>query len=126
MPVSLDIFLSLEQVGAGGAEARRVLRRLSRAGHETLAVIAYHGPATRAEIEAMRGVAVGRGTIDLLVEMGWVRLGPRRRTPGRPVTYVTTDAFLDHFGLAALADLPGLAELRATGFLAGPEGPDAP
>lgn len=95
-------------------------RRLSRAGIETLAVIAYHEPVTRAEIEDIRGVAVGRGTIERLIAMGWVRLGRRRQAPGRPATFVTTDAFLGHFGLASARDLPGLADLRAAGFLGGP------
>jgi segregation and condensation protein B len=83
-------------------------------------VVAYHGPVTRAEIEEIRGVSVSRGTLDQLVEMGWVRLGRRRPTPGRPATYVTTDAFLDHFGLETASDLPGLADLRASGFLGDP------
>lgn len=98
------------------------VRRLSRAGVETLAVVAYHGPVTRAEIEEIRGVGLSRGTLDQLLEMGWIKPGRRRATPGRPATYVCTDAFLDHFGLASLQDLPSLAELRAAGFLAGPEG----
>ncbi|WP_090846182.1 SMC-Scp complex subunit ScpB [Paracoccus alkenifer] len=92
-------------------------RRLSRAGTETLAIVAYHQPVTRAEIEEIRGVSVSRGTLDQLIEMGWVRLGRRRQTPGRPVTFVVTEAFLDHFGLASASDLPGLAELRAAGLL---------
>lgn len=92
-------------------------RRLSRAATETLAIVAYHQPVTRAEIEEIRGVAVSRGTLDQLIEIGWVRLGRRRQTPGRPVTFVVTDAFLDHFGLASTGDLPGLAELRAAGLL---------
>lgn len=92
-------------------------RRLSRAATETLAIVAYHQPVTRAEIEEIRGVAVSRGTLDQLIEMGWVRLGRRRQSPGRPVTFVVTEAFLDHFGLAGTADLPGLAELRAAGLL---------
>ncbi|TNC53037.1 SMC-Scp complex subunit ScpB [Rubellimicrobium rubrum] len=95
-------------------------RKLSRAGIETLAVVAYHGPVTRTEIEEIRGVSVSRGTLDQLVEMGWVRPGRRRQTPGRPATYVTTDAFLDQFGLESAADLPGLADLRAAGFLGDP------
>jgi segregation and condensation protein B len=99
-------------------------RRLSRAATETLAAIAYHEPVTRAEIEEVRGVAVSRGTIDQLIEMGWVRLGRRRQAPGRPATFVTTEAFLDHFGLGSVKDLPGLAELRAAGFLSGPDGRD--
>lgn len=93
-------------------------RRLSRAATETLAIVAYHQPVTRAEIEEIRGVAVSRGTLDQLIETGWVRLGRRRQTPGRPVTFVVTEAFLDHFGLASTQDLPGLAELRAAGLLA--------
>jgi segregation and condensation protein B len=84
---------------------------------ETLAVIAYHQPATRAEIEAIRGVAVSKGTLDVLLEAGWVRPGRRRRTPGRPLTWTTTPDFLDHFGLASLDDLPGLADLKAAGLL---------
>lgn len=92
-------------------------RRLSRAATETLAIVAYHQPVTRTEIEEIRGVAVSRGTLDQLIEMGWVRLGRRRQTPGRPVTFVVTDAFLDHFGLNSTQDLPGLAELRAAGLL---------
>lgn len=92
-------------------------RPLSRAALETLAIIAYHQPATRAEIEEVRGVATGKGTLDLLMEAGWVRMRGRRRTPGRPVTYGTTDAFLDHFGLESLSDLPGLDELKGAGLL---------
>ena len=94
-------------------------RRLSRAATETLAIVAYHQPVTRAEIEEIRGVAVSRGTLDQLIETGWVRLGRRRQTPGRPVTFVVTEAFLDHFGLASTQDLPALAELRAAGLLDG-------
>jgi segregation and condensation protein B len=94
-------------------------RTLSRAALETLAIIAYHQPATRAEVEEVRGVATGRGTLDLLMEAGWVRMRGRRRTPGRPVTYGTTEAFLDHFGLESLADLPGLEELKGAGLLSG-------
>ena len=92
-------------------------RRLSRAATETLAIIAYHQPVTRAEIEEIRGVAVSRGTLDQLIEMEWVRIGRRRQTPGRPVTFVVTESFLDHFGLESARDLPGLAELRASGLL---------
>lgn len=92
-------------------------RRLSRAAVETLAIIAYHQPVTRAEIEEIRGVTVSRGTLDQLIEMEWVRVGRRRMTPGRPATYVVTDAFLDHFGLESARDLPGLSELRAAGLL---------
>ena len=92
-------------------------RKLSRAAIETLAIIAYHQPATRAEIEEIRGVAVSRGTIDQLLEMDWIRFGRRRMTPGRPVTFVVTQGFLDHFGLESARDLPGLKELRAAGLL---------
>ncbi|MDB5505932.1 MAG: scpB [Devosia sp.] len=94
-------------------------RALSRAALETLSIIAYHQPATRAEIEEIRGVATGKGTLDLLMEARWVRMRGRRRTPGRPVTYGTTEAFLDHFGLESLADLPGLDELKGAGLLSG-------
>ncbi|WP_104071969.1 SMC-Scp complex subunit ScpB [Albidovulum inexpectatum] len=92
-------------------------RKLSRAAIETLAIIAYHQPCTRAEIEEIRGVAVSRGTIDQLLEMEWIRFGRRRMTPGRPVTFVVTQTFLDHFGLESARDLPGLQELRAAGLL---------
>jgi segregation and condensation protein B len=92
-------------------------RRLSRAAIETLAIVAYHQPVTRTEIEEIRGVSVSRGTLDQLMELGWIRLGRRRQTPGRPVTFVVTPAFLDHFGLESEGDLPGLAELRASGLL---------
>ena len=92
-------------------------RKLSRAAIETLAIVAYHQPVTRAEIEEIRGVAVSRGTIDQLLEMEWIRLGRRRMTPGRPVTFVVTETFLDHFGLESARDLPGLKELRAAGLL---------
>jgi segregation and condensation protein B len=95
------------------------LRKLSRAGIETLAIVAYHGPVTRTEIEEIRGVSVSRGTLDQLLELGWVRPGRRRDTPGRPATYATTDAFLAHFGLESASDLPSLADLRAAGFLGG-------
>jgi segregation and condensation protein B len=92
-------------------------RKLSRAAIETLAIIAYHQPVTRAEIEEIRGVALSRGTLDQLLELDWIRLGRRRMSPGRPVTFVVTPAFLDHFGLASARDLPGLADLRAAGLL---------
>ncbi len=98
-------------------EEREEPRRLSRAALETLAIIAYHQPVTRADIEQIRGVSISKGTLDLLLEMGFVRLRGRRRTPGRPVTYGTTDAFLEHFALANLADLPGAAEMKAAGLL---------
>lgn len=92
-------------------------RKLSRAAIETLAIVAYHQPVTRAEIEEIRGVAVSRGTIDQLLELDWIRFGRRRMTPGRPVTFVVTGAFLDHFGLESARDLPGLKELRQAGLL---------
>jgi len=92
-------------------------RKLSRAAIETLAIVAYHQPVTRAEIEEIRGVSVSRGTVDQLIELEWVRFGRRRMTPGRPVTYVVTQGFLDHFGLESARDLPGLKELREAGLL---------
>jgi segregation and condensation protein B len=92
-------------------------RRLSKAAQETLAIIAYHQPVTRAEIESVRGVQASRGTLDVLLELGLVRMRGRRRTPGRPVTYGTTDAFLEHYGLAGLGDLPGASEMKAAGLL---------
>ncbi len=95
-------------------------RRLSRAALETLAIVAYHQPVTRAEIEDIRGVAISKGTMDVLIETGWVRLRGRRRSPGRPLTYGTTEAFLLHFGLEAITDLPGLEELKGAGLLDGP------
>ena len=98
-------------------DRREEPRRLSRAAMETLAIIAYHQPVTRAEIDAIRGVSLSRGTLDVLLEVGWVRMRGRRRSPGRPVTYGVTDAFLEHFGLPALSDLPGLAEMKAAGLL---------
>ena len=92
-------------------------RKLSRAAIETLAIIAYHQPATRAEIEEIRGVSVSRGTIDMLMELSWVKIGRRRMTPGRPVTFTVTQGFLDHFGLETSRDLPGVKELRDSGLL---------
>lgn len=100
-------------------------RKLSRAATETLAIIAYHQPVTRAEIEEIRGVSVSGGTLDLLLELGWVKLGRRRAAPGRPMTFVVTQGFLDHFGLETEGDLPGLAELRAAGLLDNRPAPDA-
>ncbi|WP_442931952.1 SMC-Scp complex subunit ScpB [Microvirga sp. CF3016] len=94
-------------------------RKLSRAAMETLAIIAYHQPVTRAEIEEIRGVATSKGTIDTLLETGWIRLRGRRKAPGRPVTYGTTPGFLEHFGLDAIEDLPGLEELKGAGFIDG-------
>jgi len=95
------------------------VRKLSRAGLEVLSTIAYHQPVTRAEIEDVRGVATSKGTLDVLLETGWVRMRGRRRSPGRPVTYGTTMAFLDHFGLEDLRDLPGMDELKGAGLLSG-------
>ncbi len=92
-------------------------RQLSRAALETLAIVAYHQPVTRADIEEIRGVSISKGVLDVLMEAGWVRMRGRRRTPGRPVTYGTTEAFLDHFGLESLGDLPGLEELKGAGLL---------
>jgi len=94
-----------------------VPRKLSRAAVETLAIVAYHQPVTRGEIEEIRGVALSKGTLDVLLEIGWIRPVGRRRTPGRPVTWGTTSDFLDHFNLASLSDLPGVDELKAAGLL---------
>jgi len=94
-----------------------VTRKLSRAAIETLAIVAYHQPVTRAEIEEIRGVSTSKGTLDVLLETGWVRLRGRRKAPGRPVTYGTNEAFLSHFGLEALTDLPGLDELKGSGLI---------
>ncbi|MEM6637233.1 MAG: SMC-Scp complex subunit ScpB [Pseudomonadota bacterium] len=101
-------------------------RKLSRAAVETLAIVAYHQPVTRPEIEEIRGVSVSRGTIDQLIELEWIRFGRRRMSPGRPVTFVVTQGFLDHFGLESARDLPGLKELRAAGLLDNRAGPAAP
>jgi segregation and condensation protein B len=92
-------------------------KKLSKAALETLSIVAYHQPVTRADIEEIRGVAISKGTLDMLMEIGWVRMRGRRRTPGRPVTYGTTDAFLSHFGLNEIMDLPGLQELKGAGLL---------
>src|SRR4029077_6543169 len=103
-------------------------RRLSRAAIETLAIVAYHQPVTRAEIEDIRGVALSKGTIDVLMEIGWVKIRGRKKTPGRPVTYGTTEAFLVQFGLESVNHLPGVDELKAAGFLEAipPSGFDVP
>jgi segregation and condensation protein B len=103
-------------------------KRLSRAAIETLAIVAYHQPVTRAEIEDIRGVAVSKGTVDALMEVGWVKIRGRKRTPGRPVTYGTTEDFLVHFGLENVGHLPGTDELKAAGFLDAlpPQGFDVP
>ena len=92
-----------------------VTKKLSRAAIETLAIVAYHQPVTRAEIEEIRGVTTSKGTLDVLLETGWIRLRGRRKAPGRPVTYGTTEAFMSHFGLDALTDLPGIDELKGAG-----------
>jgi len=110
-------FRTAEDLGFLLRRDRTEPRRLSRAALETLAIVAYHQPVTRAEIEEIRGVATSKGTLDVLMETGWVRMRGRRRTPGRPVTYGTTATFLDHFGLEAIADLPGLEELKGAGLL---------
>jgi segregation and condensation protein B len=110
-------FRTAPDLGHLMTEQREDPRKLSRAALETLAIIAYHQPVTRGEIEQVRGVGLNRGTLDVLLELGFVRLRGRRRTPGRPVTYGTTDTFLEHFGLPGLADLPGAQEMRAAGLL---------
>lgn len=112
-------FRTAEDLGFLLRREHHETRPLSRAALETLSIIAYHQPATRAEIAEVRGVDTGKGTIDLLMEAGWVRMRGRRRTPGRPVTYGTTARFLDHFGLESLTDLPGLDELKGAGLLSG-------
>ncbi len=98
-------------------DVKETPRKLSKAALETLAIIAYHQPVTRPEIEDIRGVAVSAGTLDVLMELGWIRIRGRRRTPGRPVTYGTTDSFLAHFNLEEITDLPGRDELKAAGLL---------
>ncbi|MGI9515066.1 MAG: SMC-Scp complex subunit ScpB [Anderseniella sp.] len=99
-------------------------KKLSRAGLEVLSIIAYHQPVTRAEIEDIRGVATAKGTLDILMEIGWIKMRGRRRTPGRPVTYGTTQEFLEHFGLNEIRDLPGMTELKGAGLLSGNLPPD--
>ncbi len=96
---------------------REQVRRLSRAATEVLAIVAYHEPVSRADIESIRGVQTSAGTLDVLMEAGWIRLAGRREVPGRPVIYATTPEFLDHFGLGSRRDLPGIDELRASGLL---------
>ena len=98
-------------------DVREAPRKLSKAALETLAIVAYHQPVTRTEIEDVRGVAVSKGTLDVLMELGWIRLRGRRRTPGRPVTYGTTEGFLAHFNLEQISDLPGREDLKAAGLL---------
>lgn len=110
-------FRTAESLAGALTIEKDVERRLSRAALETLAVIAYHQPITRAEIENIRGVATHKGTIDQLLELGWVKPGKRRESPGRPLTWLTTNAFLDHFGLGSMMELPGLEDLKAAGLL---------
>lgn len=110
-------FRTAPDVAAALSEGATEPKRLSRAAIETLAIIAYHQPATRAEIEDIRGVATSRGTLETLLEAGFIRLRGRRKSPGRPVTFGTTPGFLDHFGLEQVSDLPGLVEMKAAGLL---------
>ena len=110
-------FRTAEDLAGHMRVERKVTRKPSRAAVETLAVIAYHQPVTRSEVEEIRGVAASRGTFDILLEAGWIRPAGRRRTPGRPVTWGTTDEFLVHFGLSSLVELPGVDELKGTGLL---------
>ena len=110
-------FRTAPDLGYLMVDAREEPRKLSKAALEILAIIAYHQPVTRAEIETVRGVGLSKGTLDVLHEMNLIRLRGRRRTPGRPVTYGTTDTFLEQFSLPSLADLPGMAEMRAAGLL---------
>jgi segregation and condensation protein B len=99
------------------SQHKQVERPLSRAALEVLAIIAYHQPITRAEIEEIRGISLSKGTMDILLELGWIKPRGRRRTPGRPLTWGTSPAFLDHFGLADIGDLPGMDDLKAAGLL---------
>lgn len=110
-------FRTSADIASGLRVTLEVSRKLSRAAVEALAIIAYHQPVTRGEIEEIRGVQLSKGTMDALLEAGWIKPKGRRRTPGRPVTWVTTTGFLDHFGLTALDDLPGVEELKAAGLL---------
>ncbi len=110
-------FRTADDLGAALNMEVEVERKLSRAAMETLAIIAYHQPLTRAEIENIRGVATGRGTLDILIESGWVKPGRRRETPGRPLTWVTTSQFLSHFNLETITDLPGIDDLKSAGLL---------
>jgi segregation and condensation protein B len=113
------LFRTADDLGWLLSASGREVKKLSRPALETLAIIAYHQPTTRAEIEDIRGVAISKGTLDVLLETGWVRLRGRRRAPGRPITYGTTEGFLLHFGLETIADLPGLEELRGAGLFEG-------
>lgn len=111
------IFRTAEDMVAVLRKETTEQKKLSKAALETMAIVAYHQPVTRAEIEDIRGVAISKGTLDNLLEIGWVRMRGRRKTPGRPITYGTTELFLNHFGLNELTDLPGLHELKAAGLL---------
>ena len=110
-------FRTAPDVGPHLALTKKEEKKLSRAALETMAIIAYHQPVTRAEVENIRGVATNKGTLDVLMESGWIKPGRRRETPGRPVTWTTTNQFLDDFGVSNLTDLPGLNELKASGLL---------
>lgn len=110
-------FRTAADIGPYLAMAKKEEKKLSRAALETLSIIAYHQPVTRAEIENIRGVATNKGTLDVLLEAGWIKPGRRRETPGRPVTWITSTTFLDEFGISELKDLPGLQELKASGLL---------
>ena len=110
-------FRTKAEIGERLSQFKRVERPLSRAALEVLAIIAYHQPITRAEIEEIRGISLSKGTMDILLELGWVKPRGRRRTPGRPLTWGTSPAFLDHFGLTSVTDLPGIDELRSAGLL---------
>lgn len=110
-------FRTASDLGDALSMEKNVQKKLSRAAMETMAIIAYHQPVTRAEVENIRGVATHRGTLDALIEAGWVKPGRRRETPGRPLTWVTTTDFLDQFSLSSIMDLPGLDDLKASGLL---------
>ncbi|MCB1557545.1 MAG: SMC-Scp complex subunit ScpB [Alphaproteobacteria bacterium] len=110
-------FRTAADIGPYLSLAKKQEKKLSRAALETLSIIAYHQPVTRAEIENIRGVATNKGTLDVLLEAGWIKPGRRRETPGRPVTWITSTTFLDEFGISELKDLPGLQELKASGLL---------
>ena len=122
------MFRTADDLGWALARDREEKRKLSRAALETLAIVAYHQPVTRADIEQIRGVAVSKGALDVLMEAGWVRMRGRRKAPGRPITYGTTSEFLVEFGLNAIGDLPGLDELKGAGLFEGklPAGYDVP
>ena len=110
-------FRTKAEVGERLSQHKKVERRLSRAAMEVLAIVAYHQPITRTEIEEIRGISLSKGIMDILLELGWIKPCGRRRTPGRPLTWGTSLAFLDHFGLAAVTDLPGIDDLKSAGLL---------